>query len=35
MRTGLVSRLQQKNIQPLITKETNPDSAVQCFLNGT
>lgn len=35
MGTGLVRRLRQKNIRPLITKETNPDQAVQAFLNGT
>lgn len=35
MGTGLARRLQQKNIQALITKETNPDQAVEDFLNGT
>ena len=35
MGTGLAQRLQQKNIQALITKETNPDQAVKDFLNGT
>jgi hypothetical protein len=28
-------RSQEKNIQALITKETNPDQAVNDFLNGT
>jgi len=35
MGSGLVRRLQEKNIQALITKETNPDQAVKDFLNGT
>lgn len=35
MGTGLARRLQQKNIQALITKESNPDQAVTAFLNGT
>lgn len=35
MGSGLVRRLEQRNIQALITKETNPDQAVQDFLNGT
>ena len=35
MGSGLVRRLQEKNIQALITKETNPDQAVYDFLNGT
>ncbi|MFA5924452.1 MAG: NifB/NifX family molybdenum-iron cluster-binding protein [Methylococcaceae bacterium] len=35
MGSGLVRRLQEKNIQALITKETNPDQAVNDFLNGT
>lgn len=35
MGTGLARRLQQKNIQAILTKETNPDQAVQDFLNGT
>ena len=35
MGSGLVRRLRQKNIRPLITKESNPDQAVQAFLNGT
>jgi predicted Fe-Mo cluster-binding NifX family protein len=34
MGSGLVRRLEQRNIQALITKETNPDQAVQDFLNG-
>lgn len=35
MGTGLAQRLQQRKIQALITKETNPDQAVKDFLNGT
>ena len=35
MGTGLARRLQQKNIQALITRESNPDQAVEDFLNGT
>jgi len=35
MGTGLARRLQQKNISALITKETNPDQAVEDYLNGT
>ncbi|MDO8844098.1 MAG: NifB/NifX family molybdenum-iron cluster-binding protein [Methylicorpusculum sp.] len=35
MGAGLASRLQQRNIQALITKETNPEQAVKDFLNGT
>lgn len=35
MGSGLVRRLQEKNIQALITKETNPVQAVNDFLNGT
>jgi predicted Fe-Mo cluster-binding NifX family protein len=35
MGTGLARRLQEKNIHGLITKETNPDQAVEDFLNGT
>jgi predicted Fe-Mo cluster-binding NifX family protein len=35
METGLVRRLPQKNIRPLLTKETDPDQAIQAFLNGT
>jgi predicted Fe-Mo cluster-binding NifX family protein len=35
MGSGLVRRLQEKNIQALITKETNPDQAVKDFLNNT
>jgi predicted Fe-Mo cluster-binding NifX family protein len=31
MGSGLVRRLQEKNIQALITKETNPDQAVNYF----
>jgi predicted Fe-Mo cluster-binding NifX family protein len=35
MGTGLARRLQQKNIQAVLTKETDPDQAVKDFLNGT
>jgi predicted Fe-Mo cluster-binding NifX family protein len=35
MGTGLARRLKQKSIQALITKESNPDQAVEDFLNGT
>ena len=35
MGTGLIRRLPQKNIRPLITKETDPNQTVQAFLNGT
>ena len=35
MGTGLARRLQEKNIQAILTKETNPDQAVQAFLNGS
>ncbi len=35
MGTGLARRLQQRNIQALMTKETNPDQAVKDFLNGS
>ena len=35
MGTGLVRRLQEKNIEALITKETDPDQAVKDFLTGT
>ena len=35
MGTGLARRLEQKNIQALITKETDPEKAVKDFLNGT
>ncbi|OAH98235.1 hypothetical protein A1353_22030 [Methylomonas methanica] len=34
MGTGLARRLQQKNIQALITKEMGPDQAVEDFLSG-
>lgn len=33
--SGLARRLQEKNIRPLITQETDPDQAVKEFLNGT
>ncbi|MBL6987451.1 MAG: nitrogen fixation protein [Methylobacter sp.] len=35
MGTGLARRLQQRNIQALITRETDPDQAVKSFLNGS
>jgi len=35
MGTGLVRRLENKGIKPLITSETNPDTAVGNYLNGT
>jgi len=35
MGTGLGRRLQQKNIQALVTKEGNPDQAISDFLNGS
>lgn len=35
MGTGLATRLQHKNIQTVITKETNPEQAVNDFLNGS
>ncbi|OAI15026.1 hypothetical protein A1359_09950 [Methylomonas lenta] len=35
MGTGLIRRLPQKNIRPLITKETDPNQTVQAFLNST
>jgi len=35
MGSGLVRRLQDKNIHALITQEKNPDQAVSDFLNGT
>lgn len=35
MGTGLARRLQQRNIQALITPETDPDQAVMNFLNGS
>lgn len=35
MGSGLVCRLQERNIQAVITKETDPDQAVKDFLKGT
>ena len=35
MGTGLERRLQNKGIKPLNTTETNPDKAVESYLNGT
>lgn len=35
MGSGLVRRLQDKNIRALITQEKSPDQAVSDFLNGT
>ena len=35
MGSGLVRRLQNKNIRALITKEINPDQAINDFLKGT
>ena len=35
MGTGLVRRLENRGIEPLITMETNPDKAVEDFLKGT
>lgn len=35
MGSGLMRRLQDKNIHALITHEKNPDQAVSDFLNGT
>ena len=35
MGTGLVRRLKNTGIKPLITTETNPDKAVEDYLNGT
>ncbi len=35
MGTGLVHRLENMNIEPLITTETNPDKAVEDYLKGT
>ena len=35
MGTGLVRRLENRSIEPLITTETNPDQAVEDYLNGT
>lgn len=34
MGSGLARRLQERNIQALITKEIDPDQAVKDFLNG-
>jgi predicted Fe-Mo cluster-binding NifX family protein len=34
MGSGLARRLKERNIQALITKETDPDKAVKDFLNG-
>ena len=34
MGTGLVRRLENKGIQPLITTEINPDKAVEDYLQG-
>ena len=35
MGTGLIRRLENMGIEPLITTETNPDKAVEDYLNGT
>lgn len=35
MGTGLARRLESKNIKTLATTETDPDKAVQHYLNGT
>jgi len=35
MGTGLVRRLENRGIEPLITTETNPDKAVDDYLHGT
>jgi len=35
MGTGLVRRLETNGIKPLITPETNPDTAVVSYLKGT
>jgi len=35
MGTGLVKRLENRGIEPLITTETNPDKAVDGYLHGT
>ena len=35
MGTGLERRLQTKGIKPVLTKETNPDKAVESYLDGT
>ncbi len=35
MGTGLVYRLENRGISPLITSETDPDKAVNDYLNGT
>lgn len=34
MGTGLIRRLPQKNLRPLISQEIDPYQAVQAFLNG-
>ena len=35
MGTGLVRRLENRGIEPLITTESNPDKAVEDYLKGT
>ena len=35
MGTGLVYRLENRGISPLITSETDPDKTVNDYLNGT
>ena len=35
MGAGLVRRLENRGIEPLITTETNPDKAVEDYLKGT
>ena len=35
MGTGLIRRLENMDIEPLITTETNPDKAVEGYLKGT
>ena len=35
MGTGLVRRIENMGIKPLITAETNPDKAIEDYLNGT
>ncbi|WP_031435337.1 NifB/NifX family molybdenum-iron cluster-binding protein [Methylomarinum vadi] len=35
MGSGLARRLQEKNIEALVTLETEPDSAVHAYLDGT
>jgi len=35
MGTGLVSRLENRGIKPLVTSETDPDKAVEGYLQGT